>query len=85
MRPGSQGKLLGTCLLEGVFPVVFVKHLFLGDLFLLFPFFLFLSLVVSVVCFLCEISVGSPFSFVVYICSVITVVCFGSWVLVVLY
>jgi len=42
MRPGSQGKLLGTCLLGGVFLVVFVRHLFLSDLFLFVFFFLFL-------------------------------------------
>jgi len=35
MRPGSQGKLLRICLLGGVFLVVFVRHLFLGDLLLL--------------------------------------------------
>jgi len=76
MRPGSPRRHLGICLLGVVFLVVFVRHLFLGDLFLLFSFSL---VIVSVLGYL----VGSPFSFVVIYC-VITVVCLGFWVLVVL-
>jgi len=58
MRPGSQGKLLGTCLLGGVFLVVFVRHLFLGDLscFSFFP-----LIVLSCVGLSCEFSFGSLF------------------------
>jgi len=82
MRPASQGKLLGTCLLGRVFLVVFVRHLFLGDLFLFFPF-------PSFGCFCCLFLVwdfcGFSFFFCCYICGVIPVVCFGSWVLVVLW
>ena len=77
MRPGSQGKLLGICLLGVVSLVVSVRHLFLGDL---FSCLLLSSLVVvSVLGYL----LGSPFFFCCYICCVITVV-FGSFVLVVL-
>jgi len=76
MRPGSQGKLLGTCLLGGVFLVVFVRHLFLGDLFFLFSFS-------SCCCFCVELSCGFSFFFCC-ICCVIPVVCLGFWVLVVL-
>jgi len=73
MRPGSQGKLLGTCLLGGVFLVVFVRHLFLGDLFLFVSF--------SPCCLCCFVSVlgfyvgscGISFFFCYYICCMITV------------
>jgi len=84
MRPGSPRRLLGICLLGGVFLVVFVRHLFLGDLFLLFlccyisPSGCFCCL------FLCWVFVGAPFFFCCYICGVITVG-FGSWFLVVLW
>jgi len=76
IRPGSQGRLLGTCLLGGVFLVVFVRHLFLGDLFLLFLF--------SSCCCFCVVVVlygffGFSFFFCCYICCVITVG-FWSWV-----
>jgi len=74
MRPGSPRRHLGICVLGGVFLVVFVRHLCLGDLSCLFLFLLLLLL---------GCLVGSPFSFVV-ICCVITVVCLGFWVLVVL-
>jgi len=63
MRPGSPRRLLGICLLGGVFLVVSVKHLFLGDLFLVF-FFL---------CCLCVLGLGFSFFFCCYICCVITV------------
>jgi len=72
MRPGSPGRHLGICLLGVVFLVVFVRHLFLGDLFFLLSF--------SSYCF-CVV-LGSPFFFCYYICCVITVG-FWSWVLVV--
>jgi len=61
MRPGSPRKLLGICLLEVVFLVDFVRHLFLGDLLLLFSF-------LSSGCLFCsciEFCIGSPFPFVV--------------------
>jgi len=77
MRPGSPRRLLGICLLGDVFLIVFVRHLFLDDLFLFFSFLLWLF--VSMLGCL----VGSPFSFYI-ICCVITVVCLGFWVLVVL-
>jgi len=73
MRPGSPRRRLGICLLGGVFLVVFVRHLFLGDLFLLFSFLLWLFL------WSCRFS----FFLCCYICCVITVG-FGFWVLVVL-
>jgi len=70
MRPGSQGKLLGICLLGGVSLVVSVRHLFLGDPFLVCFFSpCCLSMLVCLV--------GSSFSFVVIYCCVITVVCLG--------
>jgi len=66
MRPGSPRRHLGICLLGGVFLVVFVRHLFLGDLVL----FCFLWLL-----FLClGCLVGSPFC--CYFCCMITV---GFW------
>jgi len=61
MRPGSQGKLLGTCLLGGVFLVVSVRHLFLGDLFFSVSFCFLWLLFVSVF----GLSCGFSFSFVV--------------------
>jgi len=71
MRPGSPRRLLGICLLGGVFLVVFVRHLFLGDLFLLFSFSLFVVSVLSCL-------VGSPFSFY---CYMLCDHCGLSWVL----
>ena len=59
MRPGSPRRHLGICLLGGVFLVIFVRHLFLGDLFLLFSFPLVVSVLGCLVCF--------PFSFCCYI------------------
>ena len=54
MRPGFPGRLLGICPIGGVFLIVFVRHLYLSDLFLFFS-----------GCFVCLGLVGSPFSFVV--------------------
>jgi len=69
-RPGFLRRHLGICLLGDVFLVVFVRHLFLGDL-VLVCFFGFLF----VVCLLSWVW-GSPFFFCCYICCVITV---GFW------
>jgi len=80
MRPGSPGRHLEICLLGVVFLIVFVRHLFLGDLFLLF-FFFFSGW--FYILFLVWVFVGSPFSFVIFYYMI--TVSFGSWVLVVLY
>jgi len=62
MRPGSPRRHLGICLLGVVFLVVFVRHLFLGDLFLLLP---FSSCSVSVF----GLSCGFSFFFCCYYCT----------------
>jgi len=72
MRPGSPRRHLGICLPGVVFLVVFVRHLFLGDLVLVFSFSLCCLCLVSMF----GLSCGSPFSYVVIYC-VITVVCLG--------
>jgi len=87
-RPGSPRKLLGICLLGVVSLVVSVRHLFLGDLFLLFLF--------PCCCFCCLFPVLGfcrfSFFFCCYFCCVITMslwsrflvvfLWFSGWVLV---
>jgi len=71
MRPGSLRRHLGICLLGVVFLVVFIRHLFLGDLVLVCPFCFLWLLFVS-----CLGSWVLLFFFCCYICCVITV---GFW------
>jgi len=75
IRLGSPRRHLGICLLGGVFLVVFVRHLFLGELLLFFFFFPLLF----VLLFLVWVFLWVLLFLLFYFCCVITVG-FCSWV-----